>query len=128
MKKTVKIMSVLLVLMFAMTIVANIALAAEPAADTGGLGIVISAPTDTAASNLKTAGGKIIGYVQIVGAVVAILMVVVIGVKYIAASSEGKAEYKKNMIPYLVGAVLVFAGSQIAGMVYNFVTSTATGM
>ena len=65
---------------------------------------------------------------KITAVLLAILMVVVIGVKYIAASSEGKAEYKKNMIPYLVGAVLVFAGSQIAGMVYNFITSTTTGM
>ena len=37
-------------------------------------------------------------------------------------SAEEKAEYKKTMIPYLVGAILVFAASTIANFVYNFVS------
>lgn len=38
-------------------------------------------------------------------------------------SAEEKAEYKKTMMPYLVGALLIFAAVTIANMVYNF-TST----
>ena len=35
-------------------------------------------------------------------------------------SAEEKAEYKKTMIPYVVGAILLFAATTIANAVYNF--------
>ena len=35
-------------------------------------------------------------------------------------SAEEKAEYKKVMIPYLIGAVLIFAAPYIADAIYNF--------
>ena len=35
-------------------------------------------------------------------------------------SAEEKAEYKKVMIPYLIGAVLIFAAPYIAGAIYTF--------
>ena len=37
-------------------------------------------------------------------------------------SVEEKADYKKSMIPYLVGAILIFAASALAQVVYQFVT------
>ena len=41
-------------------------------------------------------------------------------------SASEKAEYKKTMIPYLVGAVLVFGAGAIAKVVVG-VASTITG-
>ena len=38
-------------------------------------------------------------------------------------SASEKAEYKKTMIPYIVGAVLIFAASTLANMAYQFATS-----
>ena len=35
-------------------------------------------------------------------------------------SAEEKAEYKKTMIPYVVGAILIFAAATIANAVFNF--------
>ena len=35
-------------------------------------------------------------------------------------SAEEKAEYKKTLLPYVIGAALVFAASTIATVVYNF--------
>ena len=43
-----------------------------------------------------------------IGMVIAILMSAIIGIKYMLGSVEEKAEYKKDMVPYLVGAVLIF--------------------
>ena len=34
-------------------------------------------------------------------------------------STDEKAEYKKSMLPYVIGAVLVFAASSIASVIYN---------
>ena len=35
-------------------------------------------------------------------------------------SVEEKAEYKKTMIYYIIGAIMVFAISNISAMIYNF--------
>lgn len=76
-------------------------------------------------SSFNSIGGKIIGAIQGIGSVVAVGILVVLGIKYMMGSAEEKAEYKKTMIPYLVGAVLVFAASNIAGAVYKFTSSVS---
>ena len=35
-------------------------------------------------------------------------------------SAEEKAEYKKTLMPYVIGAALVFAASAIAGIIFGF--------
>ena len=68
-------------------------------------------------------GGRIIGGLQAVGNIIAVGILVVLGIKYMMGSAEEKAEYKKTMIPYVIGAVLIFAASNIAQMVYSFANS-----
>ena len=65
---------------------------------------------------------SLINVISIVGSAAAIITLIVLGIKYMMGSAEEKAEYKKTMIPYLVGAILVFAASTIANFVYNFVS------
>ena len=72
---------------------------------------------------VKDLGGKLMGVLQTVGVVVAVIILIVLGIKYMMGSAEEKAEYKKTMIPYLVGAILIFAASTIANVVYQFATS-----
>ena len=74
-------------------------------------------------ASLKTIGGKVLGVLQAVGVILAVVILTVIGIKYMMGSAEEKAEYKKTMIPYLVGAILIFAASTIANVVYQFATS-----
>ena len=50
---------------------------------------------------------------------VAVVILLVLGIKYMMGSAEEKAEYKKSMIPYIVGAVLIFASTTIVGVVYD---------
>ena len=40
-------------------------------------------------------------------------------------SAEEKAEYKKTFIPYLIGAILVFAASNLASMIFGFASTIA---
>ncbi len=63
---------------------------------------------------------KIIGAFQAIGSIVSVLALVIIGVKYMIGSIEEKAEYKKTMINYIIGAILVFAISNISAAIYNF--------
>ena len=65
-------------------------------------------------------GGSIMGIIRTIGVVVAVIILMVLGIKYMMGSAEEKAEYKKTMIPYIIGAVLLFGATTIAGMVYEF--------
>lgn len=75
--------------------------------------------TDPSNNDIQDFGGKILGIVQTIGVVVAVIIIVVVGVKYLMGSAEEKAEYKKTMIPYIVGAALVAIGPAIANAIYT---------
>ena len=62
---------------------------------------------------------KIIGAIQAVGSLISVGALVYIGIRYMIGSTEEKAMYKETMLPYLVGAILVFLGSNIVGAIYN---------
>ena len=65
-------------------------------------------------------GNQAITIISIVGSVVAVIVLIVLGLKYMMGSTEEKAEYKKTLMPYVIGAVLIFAASVIAGAIYGF--------
>lgn len=71
------------------------------------------------ATEVSNLGKIIVSILQIVGIVVAVVVLLVLGIKYMMGSAEEKAEYKKTMIPYLVGALLIFAASTIVNVVYT---------
>lgn len=108
-KKLVKLLSLIILAVILVSIFGNVYAVTDPSTLKG---------TDT--NEFNNFGQKIIGGIQAVGSLVAVGILVVLGVKYMLGSAEEKAEYKKTMIPYLVGAILVFSASNIAGFVYNF--------
>lgn len=55
----------------------------------------------------------ILTVVTTVGMIVSVLIIAVLGIKYMLGSVEEKADYKKDMIPYLIGAVLTFGITSI---------------
>ena len=71
--------------------------------------------------SLNTIGGKTITVIGTIGSVVSVIVIIVIGIKYMLGSVEEKAEYKKVLIPFLIGALLVFAASTFAEVIYNIV-------
>ena len=73
----------------------------------------------TGSPEIQSAGNSII---SIVGVVLSVVVLMIIGIKYMMGSAEEKAEYKKTMIPYIVGAALIFAASIFANVIYQFFT------
>ena len=51
----------------------------------------------------------------------------VIGVKYILGSVEEKADYKKAMIPFLIGTVLITATSTIVRIIADLTSQAIEG-
>lgn len=121
MKKTVKIISTLLLAVMLVASIAGTVLAVNPDQilnNIDGNGTVNS-------TELTSVGNNIVTIIQVVGIVIAVIVLLIIGIKYMMGSASEKAEYKKTMIPYLVGAVLIFAGTSLVRVIYSLSSSVA---
>lgn len=66
--------------------------------------------------------GKFITIIQTVGSIISVICLIIIGIKYMIGSVEQKAEYKKVLLPYVIGASLVFATTNLLGIIYSVIT------
>ncbi len=64
--------------------------------------------------------GKILVIIRIIGTVTSVVMLIVIGLKFMLGSVEEKAEYKQSLKPYIIGALLLFTGTLIPQLMYEF--------
>ena len=76
-------------------------------------------PTVTAPNGANDTASTIIGVMQWFGYAIAIGMLVFIGIKYVMASANEKADLKNALIRYVVGAVLIVFAVTIAGWVFS---------
>lgn len=66
------------------------------------------------------AGGSILGVAQVIGVSVGVIFLVILGVKYMISSTDDKATIKERLIPYVIGAVIMFGGTGILTIIANF--------
>lgn len=113
MKKSLKIILIMLIILL---IVANISVYGF------GLGDIKSTdPTGTSAQKVKDSAGQILGVIRTIGVILSVVMLIAIGIKYLMGSVEEKAKYKKTLMPYIIGAFIVFTGSLIPEIIYKMV-------
>lgn len=74
----------------------------------------------SAEETMANVGSTIFTVITNVGIILAVIVIAILGVKYMMGSTEEKAEYKKSMMPYIIGAVLVFGASAIGKIVVGF--------
>lgn len=120
MKKFTKIFAMMLVVVMVAGMFSTVAFAATNfndvmnkanGADAGQVG--------TALDNL---GGQAVKIVQSVGYIVAVVMVLVFGIKWMMATPQKKQELKDRMWNLAIGVVLLVAGVSILGWVADFAT------
>lgn len=73
-----------------------------------------------ASTSISSIIASIINMVQIIGTGVAIIMLIVLAIKYISAAPGDKAEIKKHAVVYVVGAIVLFAATGILQIVKQF--------
>lgn len=115
MKKTVKLISILLFV--AMISISLTTVVSASGIDAANLANQLKGNTSVAQGDVMNIGNQIIGIITTVGVVVAVVILLVLGIKYMMGSASEKAEYKTTMIPYLVGAILIFGASAITKVV-----------
>ena len=89
------------------------------AATLGTTNIINTKGLGAADTKMRDIGSMIFTTITNIGVVLAVVIIAILGVKYMMGSAEERAEYKKTMMPYIIGAVLVFGASTIGRMVYN---------
>ena len=128
MKKSIKIMTIINIIFIVLILIfpAN-TFAVESKQIKIATGIIN--PNDFKPDDLQTEdvdvitekANTIIDYIGMIGIIVTIVSLMLIGIKYMMGSVEEKADYKKSMIPYLVGVFVFFAITQILSIIYTFV-------
>lgn len=115
-KKAGVVLLIALMLIFALN---TYAMAMDP----GSIAEELTGTESGAQESVTNIGNQIIGVITTIGVVVAVVVLLVLGIKYMIGSASEKAEYKKTMIPYLVGAILIFGASAITKVVVSLGTS-----
>lgn len=121
MNKTLKIVSTLLMVTLLTVMLSNVVMASGKTSgiNAGDIADSLTGTSTGAKSSITNIGNQIIGIITTVGVVVAVVVLLVLGIKYMMGSASEKAEYKKTMIPYLVGAILIFGASAITKVVVS---------
>lgn len=80
------------------------------------------------ASNIVSNGNSItkglntiLSLVRFIGSGISIIVVLMLGIKYMIASIEEKAEIKKKAVPIVIGCVILFATTNIVVMIKGIV-------
>lgn len=74
----------------------------------------------TVMNPVNNIAGAIITITRIICAGVAIIMLIVLAMKYMLSAPGDRATIKKHAVVYVVGAVIMFACTGILGIIQNF--------
>lgn len=116
MKKVTKVLFVIIMIMAIALMTINVQAAAKDPS-------VFKGNDSYDTSGVEGLGNNIIQIVSVIGSIASVIVLVILGLKYMMGSAEEKAEYKKTLLPYIIGAAFVFAASSIAGIVFQFTNS-----
>ena len=72
-------------------------------------------------TTINRTAGIILDIVRIIAFCIGLLLLTIIGIKYMIATPESKAELKKDVPTYFFGAIILFAASGILQFVTYFV-------
>lgn len=114
--KTLKRLTFVATILLLISMCASTVLAVTPSS------ITVQGDETNGVSEVMNIGNQILTVINAVGVVLAVIILVILGIKYMMGSAEEKAEYKKTMVPYIIGAVFIFAAPTIANVVYKLAT------
>lgn len=76
-------------------------------------------PSSSDPEEFRQKANKVIGVIQVCGSIFSVIALIAIGIRYMFSSIEEKAEYKKTMIGYMIGCIMVFCLTNILAFIYD---------
>ncbi len=112
MKKTLKVLAIVLMIIAVVMISTNVFAQELNPSD-------LQASYNGDDGGLATKAGQVMGMIRNVAVIASVIILMVLGVKYMLGSVEEKAEYKKSFIPLIIGIILVVSATAIASFIFN---------
>lgn len=120
MKKTLKVFIILSYTILILSTIFNTIVYAD-AIDNPGFFEPDSEETPT---EVTSKAGTIFGLLQFVSIIISVIVILILGIRYLIGSVEQRADYKKSMIPYIVGVALLVLTTSIVKGINDLVTQT----
>lgn len=118
--KLISIVAVIMIVTFMLISTVYEVKASNPGSIIDGVNLAAgTADLGTSEDTLKDKAGTILAYIRNIAAIAGVIIISILGVKYIVGSVEQKAEYKKNFMPLIVGILIVVLATQIAKMLFS---------
>lgn len=122
MKNKMKLISMVVVIMI--MIFTLLSVVYEVKADFNPADIINNVGHEANTANVETASlnskaGKILAYIRNIAVIAGVIIITILGVKYMTGSLEEKAEYKKSFIPLIVGIIVIMAATAIATTIFS---------
>ena len=112
MKKTMKILTVLLIAILMITFATNVLAANVSFSE-------LSPKYEGDNSGLVSKANNIMGLIRNIAIIASVIILMVLGVKYMLGSVEEKADYKKSFMPLIIGIILVVSATSIASFIFS---------
>jgi hypothetical protein len=123
MKKYIKKLSVILLMAVILSaFITNICEAGVTASFKGKGNLITPAKSAT-----KKIINAVLGTIRLVGTAISLGILLVISIKYMVASAGERADIKKYALNYIIGAVVLFASTNILVIIKDFVDKTTAG-
>ena len=115
-KKGLKIITSILIIILLMGFVATTVHAAGGEIKPGDITPTFSSDD----GGLTEKASQIMGFIRNICVVGGVIILMFLGLKYMMGSVEEKADYKKSLIPLVVGILVVMSATTIMSFVVNF--------
>ena len=89
----------------------------------GGIDTTIDIGDTPSSRSSLTMTGRMLGIIQVLGSAISIGALIVIGIRYLFSSSDEKAATKGAVKYYLIGAILVFATTNVLSLAYKVISN-----
>lgn len=120
MKKSLKIFAVVLMAMLVVFSVSTFSYADSAKDVVTGINANM---TGIDSSGMKSIAGRVLGLLQIVSAILAVILIAYLGFKMVLGYANEKADVQKQFIPLIIGVTIVFAATSIANLLLGIMGS-----
>ena len=120
MKKSLKIFAVVLMAMLVVFSVSTFSYADTPGQVISGINANMNG---IKTEGMKSIAGRVLGLLQIVSAILAVILIAYLGFKMVLGSANEKADVQRQFIPLIIGVTIVFAATSIANLLLGIMGS-----
>lgn len=120
MKKSLKIFAVVLI---AILVVFSVSTSSYADSAKDVIGGINADTSEINSEGMKTIAGRVLGLLQIVSAILAVILVAYLGFKMVLGSANEKADVQKQFIPLIIGVTIVFAATSIANLLLGIMST-----